>query len=265
MPDLYSIKLPNNITYEIKDSSGLNQVNCSAFHNSFFRGYDLGSSISDTQYSYISSGSFDDMFIGDYWNTSVGKYTIAAFDYFLGVGDTSDSSHITSSHHVLLIYSGLDDSFANTSASVSIGYGGMKSLTSAGTIGKTFASYWLNVNPFPTSHVLSWYDSYPNAVTNGAPSAGQWYESRIDLMTEQQVFGGKIISPVNTGTTTIWNYTLSNKQLPLFRLAPYLIPKDCILRDVYNASRMCWIDTAGRPNSIGAHTAKGICVYVGIK
>ena len=37
------------------------------FHNSIFRGKNLGTSITSEQWSAISSGTFDDLFIGDYW------------------------------------------------------------------------------------------------------------------------------------------------------------------------------------------------------
>ena len=57
------------------------------FHNSIYRGKSLGTSVSPEQYLAIANGSFDDMFVGDYWTVDGVLYRIAAFDYHLGKGD----------------------------------------------------------------------------------------------------------------------------------------------------------------------------------
>ena len=59
------------------------------FHNSLYRGKKLGTSVSAEQYAQISAGTFDDMFIGDYWEINSVIWRIAAFDYWLHSGDTN--------------------------------------------------------------------------------------------------------------------------------------------------------------------------------
>ena len=62
-------------------------------HNSIFRGDNLGESVTETQYTAISSGSFDNLFVGDYWTIDNIVYRIAGFDLFLHYGDTELKTH----------------------------------------------------------------------------------------------------------------------------------------------------------------------------
>ena len=61
-------------------SSDLGNQNA-GFHNSIYRGKNLGSSVSAEQWAQIGAGTFDDMFIGDYWVINGVTWRIAAFDY----------------------------------------------------------------------------------------------------------------------------------------------------------------------------------------
>ena len=72
--------------------------NNAGFHNSIYRGKSLGTSVTADQYSQISAGTFNDMFIGDYWTISSKVYRIAAFDYWYNVGSTACTTH-----HVVLV------------------------------------------------------------------------------------------------------------------------------------------------------------------
>lgn len=63
-------------------------------HNGIYRGKSLGSSITAAQYSAISAGTFDDLYIGDYWTISSKNYRIVAFDYYYRCGDgNGNASH----------------------------------------------------------------------------------------------------------------------------------------------------------------------------
>ena len=90
------------------------------FHNSIFRGKNLGASVTDAQWAAIASGKFDDMFIGDYWVIGGIYYRIAHFDYYFnnrglatkGFEDMNgdilsaeclDSYGYYPKHHILLI------------------------------------------------------------------------------------------------------------------------------------------------------------------
>ena len=57
-------------------------------HNSIFRGKNLGTAVTAAQYAAIAAGTFDDLFVGDYWVIGGVTYRIAAFDYYLRCGDS---------------------------------------------------------------------------------------------------------------------------------------------------------------------------------
>ena len=62
-------------------------------HCNVFRGKNLGGGVSSTQKAAIKDGSFDNLFIGDYWVINGVTWRIADMDYFLRCGDTDFTSH----------------------------------------------------------------------------------------------------------------------------------------------------------------------------
>lgn len=58
-------------------------------HNGVFRGKDLGTEITNEQSRAIKSGTFDDIFIGDYWTFRGKKYYVAGLDLLLNTGPDS--------------------------------------------------------------------------------------------------------------------------------------------------------------------------------
>lgn len=44
------------------------------FHNSVYRGKYLGTAVTDTQWTAIGNGTFEDLYIGDYW--TIGRYQL---------------------------------------------------------------------------------------------------------------------------------------------------------------------------------------------
>lgn len=55
-------------------------------HRNIFRGKNLGTVVTDAQKKAIQDGTFDDLFIGDYWTINGTVYRIADMDYFLRCG-----------------------------------------------------------------------------------------------------------------------------------------------------------------------------------
>ena len=68
-------------------------------HNCIFRGKNLGSSVTSAQWAAIQAGTFDDLYIGDYWTINGVEWVIVAFDYYYNTGDTACTTH----HVVLLV------------------------------------------------------------------------------------------------------------------------------------------------------------------
>jgi hypothetical protein len=215
-------------------------VNNAGAHNSVYRGISLGTSVSAAQYAAISAGTFEDMYIGDYWTISGSVYRIAAFNYFYNCGVTP----FTSNHVTIVPDSSLAFSVMNDTDTTAGGYYGSGIRAS----GSGLASASAIINSAFNGHVATHSQYLTNAVTNGKPSGGSWYDCSVELMSEIMVYGGGIFKPVSDGTTVIINYTVSKTQLPLFALNPKLIISSRYswwLRDIVSAALFAYVDTYG--------------------
>ena len=227
-------------------------------HNAIYRGKDLGTAVTDEQYAAIQSGSFDDLYIGDYWTIAGVVYRIAAFDYYFRAGDTD-----LTTHHITLVpdvpmYSGaMNDTNTTTGA-----YVGSKMYTEGLTQAKTTIN-----SAFGEAHVLNHRQYLKNATTDGYESGGGWYDSTVELMTEQNVFGGKIFGNSLNGTALAANYTIDKSQYPLFAFRPDTIFNRTWfwLRDVVSASYFADVYHTGNAGYHDASAAAGVRPAFSIK
>ena len=227
-------------------------------HNSIYRGKNLGSAVTAAQYAAIANGSFDDLYIGDYWSIGGVNYRIAAFDYYYRTGDTSCDTH----HVTLVPDSNMYTHCMNDTNITTGGYVGSKMYTK----GLTQAKNTINT-AFSAAHVLNHRQYLSNAVTNGYPSGGSWYDSTVELMTEQNVYGGKVFGAMANGQTIPANYTVDKSQYPLFALNPYLISNRAWfwLRDVVSAAHFAGVSYDGGADYNGASYAGGVRPAFSIK
>ena len=219
-------------------------------HNSIFRGKNLGTAVTAAQYAAIAAGTFDDLFIGDYWVIGGVTYRIAAFDYYLRCGDTDLTTH----HVVIVPDSNLYNHAMNDTNTTEGGYVGSKMYTTGLAQAKTTIKA-----AFP-NHVLKHRVYLTNAVSNSKPSAGAWCDSEVELMNEQMVYGGAIFMPGCDGTTVPTNYRVEKSQLPLFTHRPDLISNRLTfwLRDVVSAARFARVHGDGDANYSGASAPVGV-------
>lgn len=227
-------------------------------HNAIYRGKSLGSAVTAAQWAAIAAGTFDDMYIGDYWTISGVTYCIAAFDYYYRTGDTSCETH-----HVTLVPDGNMYTHCMNDTNITTGaYVGSKMYTEGLDQAKT------TINAaFGSAHILSHRQYLQNAVTNGYPSGGSWYDSTVELMTEQNVYGGKVFSTANNGSTIPNLYTVDKSQYPLFAHRPDMISNRSWfwLRDVVSAARFALVDAGGRASCGSASSANGVRPAFSIK
>lgn len=229
-------------------------------HNAIYRGKSLGSTVTTAQYAAIKAGTFDDLYIGDYWTIGGVNYRIAAFDYYLNSGDTNCTTH-----HVVIVpdtclynaqmhntsSGGWESGAANTTAGGYVGSNMYKSnLEQAKTTIKSAFS----------GHVLKHRIYLTNAVANGRASGGAWCDSEVDLMCEQMVYGSGIFSPVSDGSNVPANYRVEKSQLPLFQHEPSRIGNrnDWWLRDVITASNFATVNGNGSATCHGASGSNGV-------
>ena len=216
-------------------------------HNAIYRGKSLGSTVTTAQYAAIKAGTFDDLYIGDYWTIGGVNYRIAAFDYYLNSGDTNCTTH-----HVVIVPDTClyNAQMHNTSSG---GYeGGAANTTTGGYVGSDM--YKSNLEQAKTTiksafsgHVLKHRIYLTNAVANGRASGGAWCDSEVDLMCEQMVYGSGIFSPVSDGSNVPANYRVEKSQLPLFQHEPSRIcnRNNWWLRDVITASYFARVNYDG--------------------
>ena len=229
-------------------------------HNAIYRGKSLGSTVTTAQYAAIKAGTFDDLYIGDYWTIGGVNYRIAAFDYYLNSGDTNCTTH-----HVVIVPDTClyNAQMHNTSSG---GYeGGAANTTTGGYVGSDM--YKSNLEQAKTTiksafsgHVLKHRIYLTNAVANGRASGGAWCDSEVDLMCEQMVYGSGIFSPVSDGSNVPENYRVEKSQLPLFQHEPSRICNRATwwLRDVITASGFARVDSAGGANYAAASDSHGV-------
>lgn len=229
-------------------------------HNAIYRGKSLGSTVTTAQYAAIKAGTFDDLYIGDYWTIGGVNYRIAAFDYYLNSGDTSYTTH-----HVVIVPDAClyNAQMHNTSSG---GWeSGAANTTAGGYVGSDM--YKSNLEQAKTTiksafsgHVLKHRIYLTNAVANGCASGGAWCDSEVDLMCEQMVYGSGIFSPVSDGSNVPANYRVEKSQLPLFQHEPSRICNRAAwwLRDVITAFHYASVGGYGNANCGEASNSLGV-------
>ena len=229
-------------------------------HNAIYRGKSLGSTVTTAQYAAIKAGTFDDLYIGDYWTIGGVNYRIAAFDYYLNSGDTNCTTH----HVVIVPDTCLYNAQMHNTSSGSY-EGGAANTTDGGYVGSDM--YKSNLEQAKTTiksafsgHVLKHRIYLTNAVANGRASGGAWCDSEVDLMCEQMVYGSGIFSPVSDGSNIPTNYRVEKSQLPLFQHEPSRICNRVTwwLRDVITASSFADVNYAGNATYNNASNSFGV-------
>lgn len=194
-------------------------------HNAIYRGKYLGESVTAAQYAAIKAGTFDNLFIGDYWTIGGINYRIAAFDYYYNCGDTNFTKH----HAVIVPDTSLYQAQMNTVNTTAGGYTGSAMYKTNLTQAKTTIKA-----AFGSAHVLTKRELLTNAVNNNAPSGWAWFDSDVELMNEVQVYGSVAWGVHDSNG---YNVASGNGQFPLFLFdrTKLHIREDYWLRDVASA------------------------------
>lgn len=230
------------------------------FHNSIFRGKDItGKYASGELYTQIANGTFDDLYVGDYFITAINgtNYTcrIAGFDSCWNDGDSA-----LQTHHIVIV---CDETFSRnvymeSSNITSNGYA--KSYMNINTIGSdssgngVLTSGW-NQKLYATfgSHLCKLREILCNSASSGTPNGWAWVDVYAALLGELEVYGGPVWGKTANGTG--YNVGVAKKQLPLFGLAPQYINPGRYwywLRDVVSSSSFAYVSHNGYANDSNA-------------
>lgn len=177
-------------------------------HNTIYRGKNLGSVVTQAQYTAIRNGTFDDLFIGDYWTIGNIDYRIAAFDYFYNTGNVPCITH----HAVIVPDQCLYNTKMNNIPNTNAGYIGMTLYTTGLNQAKSTI-----MNAF-NGHVMSHRLLLSNAANNGVVSNSAWCDSYVNLMSESMVYGTYIVTRYSVSL-----YVVEKWQLPLFAYDPSIL------------------------------------------
>lgn len=227
-------------------------------HNAIYRGKNLGTSVTAEQYAAIEAGTFEDLYIGDYWVINGVNWRIAAFDYYLTTGDTACNTH----HVTIVPDTNLDNQPMNSSNTTTGGYLGSAMYTANMATAKNKV-----IAAFGSAHILTHRLYLDNTVANGYPSARAWVDSQIELMSEQNVYGGKLYHGVTNGTNFPNLTDVDKSQYPLFAHDPHMISnrQTYWLRNVASDSSFALVHYYGTATSGSASDSRGVRPAFSIK
>lgn len=217
--------------------------------NSIYRGKYLGNSVTSQQYTAISSGTFTDLYIGDYWTINGINWRIAAFNYYRNTGDSLvPGNHITIAPDTNLYTHGMNDTNITTG-----GYTGSKMYTTGLGQAKT------TIKGIFGAHLIKHRQILSNATVDGKASGWAWIDSEVGLMSEPMVYGSIIWGESSAGGSG-YNIGVGKSQLPLFRLNPRMINtrQSYWLRDVVSAADFALVSNHGIASAGSASSAAGV-------
>lgn len=247
------------------------EISNAGFHNSIYREKDLNSYFWDgTLWERIRSGTFDDLFIGDYFEVDLkGSYIImriAGFDTFY---KTCNGGNEMNSHHAIIIPDDCLEIYWMGETTV----GGYVDTDMFKTIlpfwatrleGFIGADHLLNVYECLTSHVDDNAKNCLRPNLTGASDECTWVAAKANLLSETEVFG--YMSYSSSGYE---NGMGCYGQLPLFRLNPSkIIVKESDIGDIYGYwlrnvacnNHFCDVDLQGAPMYEDVRDSYGIGV-----
>lgn len=223
-----------------------------AAHNAIYRGKYLGASVTTAQWAAIKAGTFDDLYIGDYWTIGGVDYVIAAFDYYLNTGD----SPAVTAHHVTIVpRKNLYNHVMNDTNVATGAYVGSKMYASGLNTSKTNIA-----NAFGSAHILTIRQYFQNSTSKPYETGGAWYDDSVYLMNEINVYGGYVFKSVLNGENNPNIYSIDNSQYPVFAFDKTMIhtQQDYWLRDVAGSTSFTFVHTSGNCNRNVASGALGV-------
>ena len=182
-----------------------------------YRGKDITSYHNDgSLYEMISSGRFDDIYVGDYIIANNITWLVADIDNYLYTGDNSLNKH----HLTIIPAKPLQNSTMTETNSSEGGYLNTKLKKSvlpnvlSMYISPVFGNHVLNYKTLLTDSVDTTISSSAGVGMNGAANHWEWVQSQLDLMSEVNVFGYSNIS------SSWYDTGIDSSQYAIFELKP---------------------------------------------
>ena len=196
-------------------------------HNATYRGQSLGS-FNETFANDIDNGTFNNMWVGDYFTVNNHKYKIAGFNYKCGHEENTGLAN-----HLIMITDVLGRHDMNSTDTTEGGFAGSSMFKDEipvveEQLATDFGEHLLKFKSYLATSIDS----------SGAPNGGQWYELTANLCNSAMWWGSP--SPYsNNKNGTKYNIGDEDTQLPIMKLhtAEQSSGSNYVwLRDIYNSS-----------------------------
>lgn len=236
----------------------LNNISQYWNHRFFFRGKELGTKVTDEKKAAISNGTFDDMFIGDFWNINDIIWRIVDIDYWYGKGDQECTKH----HLVIMPDKSLYGYNMNDEATTDGGY----ALSKLRNTGLNKASDTIN-SIFGESNILKHRIYIVNGVEDGREESNIWVDSTVEIPTEFMMYGAYIRKSMNTGNPMAVDSSVDLSQFALMQLRPYTINmyrQNIWLRDVVSKTSFAAVGMYGHASRAEANNPFGVRPVFGL-
>lgn len=223
-----------------------------------FRGKNLGTAFTAAQKAEIKAGTFKGFFIGDYWSIGDRIWRIVDINYWLNSGDAS----CTTPHLVIMPDQSLYSAKMNETNITTGGYVGSQMYTANLANAKTLVN-----SAFGSANILNHREYLTNAVTNGYPSAGAWYDSTVELPNEIMMYGSLVFTPAGDGSFVPNRYTIDKTQLALMKMYPRFINPGRYwywLRDVVSSAYFAVVGNHGDADCVAASNSGGVRPVFGL-
>lgn len=186
------------------------------------RGKYLGTSYTTAQKAAVSSGSFEDLYLGDYWVINGVTWRIVDFNYYMNIGDIRNTlNHVVVMPDTNLRQGAMNEDFFKANTGAYLG-SDMKKLHMPAMFNTVVAA-------FDMDNVLAFRDFLSNSMKSAPEGAvvnsGQWGEFRVELPSQIMMFGTSAMMPAAMGANNPSLHTpIAGGQFALFRLCPWYVP-----------------------------------------
>lgn len=219
-------------------------------HNSIYRGKYLGDHVTNEQIEAIDAGTFEDLYIGDYWTINDVNWIIGGMNFWSGaLRDYPEMGN----HLAVFPRNNLYNAQMNTSKTTSGGY--IKSNMYTNGLSEAIVLIKKSFSNYLIKHPVT----LTNAVTNGYGSACTWDNIEVDLMDEATVYGMSNYRAMGYGSSSYtpaqWSYSLT--QLPVFGLNPELITS----KKIDGVSSCYWLKDIATTYAFADVDGAGFCCY----
>lgn len=231
------------------DSGSLLTTDPYIVHRNTYRGTNLGNTYTEAQKQAISSGTFDDIYVGDYWEIDGVKWRVMDFDYF-----KSENNE----HHVVIWPDSNTQEAVFTTASLStVGYRNSPIRISSLRTATGNTSEKIN-NAFGAGYQMVYKDLMSVSIgSDGGVNGTEVVNSALELPNTYMIFG---ITPGTVKKSILETHASNYNQFAALAINPKLIDISTgyWFRNIVDASTAVILDKSGCMVNTGVTTSHSI-------